>query len=86
VDVGDGVFEVDKLSAEGVFVAGDGAYVGLARAGFRHVQEVQLHRAPTKRGAPTNEGPRAKADSIKGSSKKMGFNALGVGPIESGPA
>jgi hypothetical protein len=30
VDVRDGVFEVDKLSAEGVFVAGGGAYVGLA--------------------------------------------------------
>jgi hypothetical protein len=37
-----------------------------ARAGFRHVQEVQLHRAPTKRGAPTNEVPCVKADSNKG--------------------
>jgi hypothetical protein len=26
----DGVFEVDELGAEGVFVAGGGAYVGLA--------------------------------------------------------
>jgi hypothetical protein len=31
VDVIDGVFEVDELSAEGVFVAGGGAYVGLAK-------------------------------------------------------
>jgi hypothetical protein len=50
------------------------------------VQEVQLQRAPTKRGSPTNEGPRAKADSVKGSSKQMGFNVLGEGLLESGPA
>jgi hypothetical protein len=37
------------------------------RAEFRHVQEMQLHRAPTKRVAPTNKGPRAKANSDKGS-------------------
>jgi hypothetical protein len=30
VDVRDGVFEVDELGAEGVFVAGSGAYIGLA--------------------------------------------------------
>jgi hypothetical protein len=38
----------------------------LTRDGFRHVQEVQLHRAPTKRGASTNEEPHAKVDSDKG--------------------
>jgi hypothetical protein len=48
------------------------------RAEFRHVQEVQLHRAPTKRGTPTNEGPRAKVDSDK-------VNALGEGTLEWGP-
>jgi hypothetical protein len=52
------------------------------RAGFRHVQEVQLHRAPTKRGAPTNEGPRAKADSDKGFSSQKGFNVFYAGPLE----
>jgi hypothetical protein len=54
------------------------------RAGFRHVEEVQLHRAPTKRGAPTNEGFCAKVDNNKGSSLEKGFNALGVGPLETG--
>jgi hypothetical protein len=52
------------------------------RARFRHEREGQLPRAPTKRGAPTNEEPRAKADSNKGSSSQKGFNALGVGPLE----
>jgi hypothetical protein len=33
-------------------------------------------------GALTNEGPRAKADSNKGSPRLKGFNALGVGPLE----
>jgi hypothetical protein len=55
---------------------------GRTRAGFRHVQEVQLHRAPTKRGAPTNEGPRAKADSDKRFSSQKGFNVLDAGPLE----
>jgi hypothetical protein len=49
------------------------------------VQEVQLHRAPTKREAPTNNGPRAKADSDKGSLRQKGFNALGASPLEWGP-
>jgi hypothetical protein len=49
------------------------------RAGFRHVQEVQLHRAPT------NEGPCAKAYSDKGFPRQKGFNALGASPLESGP-
>jgi hypothetical protein len=53
-----------------------------ARAGFRHGQEGQLPRAPTKMGAPTNEGPHAKADSNKGFPRQKGFNALGVGPLE----
>jgi hypothetical protein len=52
------------------------------RAGFRHGREGQLPRAPTKKGAPTNEGPRAKPDTNKGSSRQKGFNALGVGPLE----
>jgi hypothetical protein len=56
------------------------------RAGFRHGQKGQLPRAPTKRGAPTNEEPHAKADSNKGSPRQKGFNALSVvfewGPIE----
>jgi hypothetical protein len=52
------------------------------RAGFRHVQEVQLYRAPTKRGAPTNDGPRVKADSNKGSLRQKGFNALDASPFE----
>jgi hypothetical protein len=51
-------------------------------AGFRHVQEVQLHRAPTERGAPTNEGPRVKVDSNKGFSSQKGFNVLDAGPLE----
>jgi hypothetical protein len=55
------------------------------RAGFRHVREVQLHRAPTNRGGPTNEGPRAKADSDKGFSSQKGFNVLDAGPLECGP-
>jgi hypothetical protein len=55
------------------------------RAGFRHGREGQLPRAPTKRGAPTNEEPRAKADSNKGFPRQKGFNALDVGPLEWGP-
>jgi hypothetical protein len=51
------------------------------RAGFRHGREGQLPRAPTIRGAPTNEGPCAKADSNKGSSRQKGFNTLNVGPL-----
>jgi hypothetical protein len=54
----------------------------LVRTGFRHGREGQLPRAPTKRGAPTNEGPRAKADFNKRSPRPKGFNALGVGPLE----
>ena len=48
------------------------------RARFRHVQEVQLYRAPTKRGAPTNEGPRATAYPNKGSLSQKGVNAIGI--------
>jgi hypothetical protein len=47
------------------------------RAGFRHGREGYLPRAPTKRRAPTNEGPRAKDPP-----DKKGFNALDVGPLE----
>jgi hypothetical protein len=36
VDVGDGVFEVDKLAAEGVLVIGYGPYVGLADSAANH--------------------------------------------------
>jgi hypothetical protein len=52
------------------------------RAGFRHGQEGQLPRTSTKRGAPTNEGPCAKADSNKGSPRQKGSNALSVSPLE----
>jgi hypothetical protein len=55
---------------------------GVHRAGFRHVKEVQLHRAPTKRGALTNEEPCAKADSDKGFSSQKGFNMLDAGTLE----
>jgi hypothetical protein len=58
------------------------AMIRQTRAGFRHGREGQLPRAPTKRGAPTNERPRAKADSNKGSPRQKGFNELGVGPLE----
>jgi hypothetical protein len=44
-------------------VSEGGQDVCAAKAGFRHVPDVLQHRAPTKRGAPTNEGTRAKADS-----------------------
>jgi hypothetical protein len=46
------------------------------------VQEVQLHRAPTKRGAPTKEGPRAKADYNKEFYSQKGFNVLDADPLE----
>jgi hypothetical protein len=64
------------------YVLGEG---GGGRAGFRHVPHVPRHRAPTKWGAPKNEGPHAKADSNKKSSRHKGFNALGAGPLERGP-
>jgi hypothetical protein len=71
------------------------AYSIKSRAGFRHVPHVPWHRAPTNWGAPTNEGPRAKADSNKRSSEgrqyfqgRLIFFAmtvnLGVGPLEWG--
>jgi hypothetical protein len=48
------------------------------------VQEVQLHKALTKKGAPTIKRPHAKADSDKGSPRQKGFNVLGVSPLEWG--
>jgi hypothetical protein len=60
------------------------------RAGFRHGQEGQLPRAPTKRRAPTNEGPRAKADSNKDppdkrASMRWVWTPLSGGFLEWGP-
>jgi hypothetical protein len=52
------------------------------RARFWHGREGQFPRAPTKRGAPTNERPCAKSDSNKEFPRQKGFNALGVGPFE----
>jgi hypothetical protein len=55
------------------------------RSGFRHVLDVLRHRAPTKKGAPTNEEPRAKADSDKRSPRHKGFNMLDANLLKSGP-
>jgi hypothetical protein len=38
-----------------------------------------------KKGGPTNEGPHAKEDPNKRSSKHKGFNALDADPLEWGP-
>jgi hypothetical protein len=54
------------------------------RAVFRHVPHVPRHRAPTKWGAPTNEGPHAKVSDKRFSIHKD-FNVLGAGHLEWGP-
>jgi hypothetical protein len=50
---------------------------GLGSAEFRHGLYGLQPRAPTKRGAPTNEGHRATAELNKGSLSQNGFNIIG---------